>query len=135
MKIVFTNGCFDLLHPGHAYFLRECKKLGDHLIVAVDTDASVKALKGPDRPYNPLAQRIKELKMGWGVDAVIPWGGGDLTPLLQIIQPDILVKGDDYKVGDISGAQYMRLNHKRVELVKRSGYSTTEQAKYFNSVG
>ncbi len=94
--IVFTNGCFDILHPGHVTYLTQAKALGDVLIVGVNTDESVRQLKGADRPVNPLSDRLTVLSALHCVDHVVPFA--ELTPhhLLRIVRPDIYVKGGDY---------------------------------------
>ena len=96
MKIVFTNGCFDIVHTGHVQFLQRARALGDLLIVGVNTDWSVSQLKGDSRPVNKLADRMAVLRAIRWVDAVIPFA--ELTPekLVRGIQPAVLVKGPGY---------------------------------------
>ena len=122
-KIVFTNGCFDLLHQGHLHLLKEAKKLGDKLIVAINNDASVRKLKGETRPIETLEIRIEKLIALDDVDYVISFS--DDTPLLLIeqIQPDVLVKGGDYKIDEIIGRQFAK-NITIIPLL--SGFSTTK---------
>ena len=122
-KIVFTNGCFDLLHQGHLHLLKEAKKLGDKLIVAINNDASVRKLKGETRPIETLEIRIEKLTALDDVDYVISFS--DDTPLLLIeqIQPDVLVKGGDYKIDEIIGRQFAK-NITIIPLL--SGFSTTK---------
>jgi len=102
-KIVLTNGCFDILHPGHVRYLQQAKKLGDRLVVLLNDDASVARLKGPERPINDLATRAEMLSALSCVDWVCPFS--DDTPLEPIcrILPDVLVKGGDYQIEDIVG--------------------------------
>ncbi|HCP92759.1 MAG TPA: D-glycero-beta-D-manno-heptose 1-phosphate adenylyltransferase [Bacteroidetes bacterium] len=102
-KIVFTNGVFDLLHRGHVDYLAKARDLGDRLIIGVNTDASVSKLKGPHRPIQDEYSRMLILASFEFVDAVILFG--DQTPyeLIKMMQPDILVKGSDYKAEDIVG--------------------------------
>lgn len=102
-KIVFTNGVFDLLHRGHVDYLAKARDLGDRLIIGVNTDASVSKLKGPHRPIQDEYSRMLILASFEFVDAVILFG--DQTPyeLIKMVQPDILVKGSDYKAEDIVG--------------------------------
>lgn len=102
-KIVFTNGVFDLVHRGHVDYLAKARDLGDRLIVGVNTDASVSKLKGPHRPIQDEYSRMLILASFEFVDAVILFG--DQTPyeLIKMVQPDILVKGSDYKAEDIVG--------------------------------
>ena len=97
LKIVFTNGCFDILHIGHVKYLNEAKKLGDVLIVGVNSDESVKRLKGPDRPINNLEHRMYILDNLKCVDFVVPFWEDDPRELIKIIKPDFHVKGSDYK--------------------------------------
>ncbi|HNB48767.1 MAG TPA: adenylyltransferase/cytidyltransferase family protein [Chitinophagales bacterium] len=122
-KIVFTNGCFDLLHQGHLHLLKEAKKLGDKLIVAINSNASVRKLKGETRPIETLEIRIEKLIALDDVDYVISFS--DDTPLLLIeqIQPDVLVKGGDYKIDEIIGRQFAK-NITIIPLL--SGFSTTK---------
>lgn len=96
-KVVMTNGCFDILHAGHVAYLKEAASLGDHLIVAVNSDASVARLKGPERPVNSVERRLQVLSGLVAVDAVIIFEGDTPIPLIDAIRPDVLVKGGDYK--------------------------------------
>jgi D-glycero-beta-D-manno-heptose 1-phosphate adenylyltransferase len=102
-KVVFTNGVFDVLHRGHVDYLAKARDLGDRLIIGVNTDASVSQLKGPHRPIQDEYSRMLILASFEFVDAVILFG--DQTPyeLIKMVQPDILVKGSDYKTEDIVG--------------------------------
>lgn len=104
-KIVFTNGCFDLLHAGHVQYLEQAASLGDVLVVAVNTDESVKELKGNDRPVNDLSDRLQVLASLASVDMVVPFS--EITPerLICAIKPDVLVKGGDYQIEEIAGRQ------------------------------
>ncbi|MBM3202366.1 bifunctional D-glycero-beta-D-manno-heptose-7-phosphate kinase/D-glycero-beta-D-manno-heptose 1-phosphate adenylyltransferase HldE [Candidatus Woesearchaeota archaeon] len=95
-KIVATNGCFDLLHPGHIHYLRQARSLGDRLVVLVNTDASVTRLKGPERPINPLEHRMEMLAALESVDWVIAFDQDTPAELIGQILPDVLVKGGDY---------------------------------------
>lgn len=104
-KIVFTNGCFDILHTGHIASLMETAQHGDVLIVGVNADSSVKKLKGPERPLNNEESRAWLLASLAVVDAVIIFPEDTPRDLIITIQPDVLVKGGDYKVEDIAGAQ------------------------------
>ena len=96
-KIVMTNGCFDILHAGHVAYLREAASLGDRLVVAVNSDASVARLKGADRPVNAVGRRLQVLAGLEAVDAVIAFEDDTPIPLIDIVRPDVLVKGGDYK--------------------------------------
>lgn len=102
-KIVITNGCFDILHAGHVSYLEEARRLGDRLIVAVNDDDSVRRLKGETRPINPLAQRMAVLAGLKSVDWVIPFGEDTPRDLICALEPDLLVKGGDYKPEEIAG--------------------------------
>ena len=124
--VVMTNGCFDLLHEGHVRYLREAKALGTRLVVAVNDDASVAALKGPSRPLNPLASRMYMLSALDMVDWVVPFGGETPRELIARVLPDVLVKGGDYQVGAIAGAAEVQAVGGRVTTVSfHDGFSTT----------
>ena len=96
-RVVFTNGCFDIVHAGHVHYLQQARSLGDRLIVAVNDDASVRRLKGEGRPVNALGQRMSVLAALRAVDWVVAFADDTPKPLLQRLQPDILVKGGDYR--------------------------------------
>ena len=104
-RVVFTNGCFDILHAGHVDYLTEARREGDRLIVAVNDDASVTRLKGEGRPINPVDRRMALLAGLEAVDWVLPFGR-DATPreLLSQLRPDVLVKGGDYALDQVVGA-------------------------------
>ncbi len=102
-RVVFTNGCFDILHHGHVHFLQQAKALGDRLLVAVNDDASTAANKGPGRPINGLAQRLSVLAGLGCVDWLVSFSEKEPTSLLQALQPAVLVKGGDYRLGEIVG--------------------------------
>lgn len=102
-RIVMTNGCFDILHAGHVSYLEEAKRLGDRLIVAVNDDASVTALKGAGRPVNPLGDRMAVLAALAAVDWVLPFSEDTPARLIGEVLPDVLVKGGDYRPEDIAG--------------------------------
>jgi D-beta-D-heptose 7-phosphate kinase/D-beta-D-heptose 1-phosphate adenosyltransferase len=104
-KIVFTNGCFDLLHAGHVRYLEQASALGDVLIVAVNSDESVTQLKGESRPINPLQDRMELLAGLASVDLVVDFTEDTPEDLICSITPDILVKGGDYEVDQIAGRQ------------------------------
>jgi D-beta-D-heptose 7-phosphate kinase/D-beta-D-heptose 1-phosphate adenosyltransferase len=107
-KVVFTNGCFDILHAGHVAYLEEARALGDRLIVAVNDDASVTRLKGPGRPVNPLEQRLRVLSGLSAVDWVVGFQEDTPESLLEVLKPDVLVKGGDYGVDEVVGAGIVR---------------------------
>ena len=102
-RIVMTNGCFDILHPGHVGYLEQARELGDRLIVAVNSDASVRRLKGPGRPVNPLEQRMPVLAGLRSVDWVVPFEEDTPERLICRLRPDVLVKGGDYRPEQIAG--------------------------------
>ncbi len=107
-RVVMTNGCFDLLHAGHVHYLQSSRQLGDHLIVAINTDASVRRLKGDSRPINPLASRTDVLAALACVDSVIEFDDDTPLALITAVSPDVLVKGGDYRVEDIVGYEHVR---------------------------
>jgi D-beta-D-heptose 7-phosphate kinase/D-beta-D-heptose 1-phosphate adenosyltransferase len=124
--IVMTNGCFDLLHPGHVSYLRNAKELGDRLVVAVNTDASVKRLKGEGRPINPTEHRMDVLAGLESVDWVVPFSEDTPQNLIAKMLPDILVKGGDYKIADIAGGAEVIANGGQVQVLNfEDGCSTT----------
>lgn len=120
--IVFTNGCFDLLHFGHIDYLEKAKALGNKLIVGVNADASVQRLKGIHRPIQDQTSRLRVLAALQAVDAVVLFEEDTPLELIQILQPDILVKGGDYKAEDVVGKQWV----KEVQIIPFvDGYSTS----------
>jgi D-glycero-beta-D-manno-heptose 1-phosphate adenylyltransferase len=126
-KVVFTNGCFDLLHLGHVRYLEAARALGDALIVGVNTDASVKRLgKGGDRPFTPEADRAWVLAALACVDRVVRFGEDTPLALITRLAPDILVKGGDYRLDEIVGREVVLARGGRVvALPFVPGYSTT----------
>jgi len=128
--VVMTNGCFDLLHPGHIAYLNEAKKLGDHLIVAVNEDQSVKKLKGNSRPINSLQHRMAVLAGLSAVDWVVPFKEETPERIIGRVLPDILVKGGDYKATEIAGAKAVIKNGGQVKILSFiDGYSTTDMVE------
>lgn len=125
--LVFTNGVFDILHRGHIDYLIEARKLGDALIVGVNSDSSVKTLnKGPDRPYNKQDDRAFLLSQLKQVDAVVIFDQPTPRELIEAIQPDIVVKGGDYKPEDVVGKDTVERRGGRVVIVPLTeGMSTT----------
>lgn len=120
--VVFTNGCFDILHAGHVQYLQQAAQLGNHLIIGVNTDDSVRRLKGQTRPFNHETDRARLLASLRDVDAVALFGEDTPTELIKKIRPDILVKGGDYKKEEVAGREYART----VEILPfKEGYSTT----------
>jgi D-beta-D-heptose 7-phosphate kinase/D-beta-D-heptose 1-phosphate adenosyltransferase len=126
-KVVFSNGCFDLLHPGHVRYLEEARALGDALIVGVNTDASVKRLgKGFGRPLTPEADRARVLAALACVDRVVLFAEDTPLNLITRLAPDILVKGGDYQLHEIVGREAVLARGGRVvALPFVPGYSTT----------
>jgi rfaE bifunctional protein nucleotidyltransferase chain/domain len=102
-RIVFTNGCFDLIHTGHTRYLARARSLGDVLVVAVNSDASVRGIKGDKRPINPEADRMETLAALESVDFVTVFGEPDPYRVIEALQPDVLVKGGDWPVEKIIG--------------------------------
>ena len=125
-KIAFTNGCFDLLHPGHLYSLQMARAEGDFLVVGLNSDASVRALKGPTRPIMPEQQRAALLAGLTCVDAVVLFDDETPEKLLNALLPDVLVKGGDYRPEDVVGGEAIRDRGGRVVIVPRlDGLSTS----------
>lgn len=126
-RVVMTNGCFDLLHPGHLQYLQAARQLGDCLIVAVNDDESVSRLKGDSRPINPIADRMLHLAALGCVDWVVPFSEDTPANLIEAVLPDVLVKGGDYKVADIVGAEAVTAAGGNVQVLPfKGGYSSTE---------
>ena len=124
--VVFTNGCFDLLHTGHVCYLAEARLLGDFLIVGVNSDGSVRAIKGPDRPFLPLEDRLTMLAALESVDAVTWFDEPTPESLIRAIRPSIHAKGGDYRVEDINEADLVReLGGRVVVLSLVEGRSTS----------
>lgn len=124
--LVMTNGCFDILHPGHVSYLKNAKKLGDKLIVAVNTDESVRRLKGEGRPINPTSHRMDVLAGLESVDYVVPFSEDTPQRLIAKLLPNILVKGGDYKIEDIAGGAEVIANGGEVKVLNfEDGCSTT----------
>ena len=124
--VVMTNGCFDLLHVGHVRYLEAARKLGDVLIVAVNDDASVKRLKGPTRPLNKVADRMRMLAALKCVDWVVPFAEDTPQRLVGSVLPDLLVKGGDYKPQQVAGYAEVTANGGQVVILDfYAGYSTT----------
>lgn len=125
-RIVMTNGCFDILHAGHVRYLEQAAALGDRLIVAVNSDASVRRLKGASRPVNPLQHRLEVLAGLRVVDWVVPFEEDTPARLIAAVGPDVLVKGGDYRIGDIAGADdVLRRGGRVLTLPYHAGLSTT----------
>ena len=125
--VVFTNGVFDILHVGHIELLNKAKSLGDILVVGLNSDASVRRLKGPNRPINSQADRSTILLALSMVEAVSIFEEDTPLELIRALQPDVLVKGAEYSLANIVGAEEVKSWGGRVKRIKmKAGYSTTE---------
>ena len=125
-KVVFTNGCFDILHVGHVAYLKKARAMGDALVVGLNSDASVRRIKGRQRPINAQADRATILASLYCVDFVTVFDEPTPDMLIRKLKPDILAKGADWKAPDIAGGDFVRSyggRVARIPLVK--GYSTT----------
>jgi D-beta-D-heptose 7-phosphate kinase/D-beta-D-heptose 1-phosphate adenosyltransferase len=124
--VVFTNGVFDLLHPGHVRYLRDARRQGDALIVGVNSDRSVRAIKGPARPINPAEERAEVLAALASVDAVVVFDQDDPGRLIARLLPDVLVKGADWPADAIIGRDMVESRGGRVVRIPISqGHSTS----------
>ncbi len=130
-KIVMTNGCFDILHPGHVRYLQQARTLGDRLVVLVNSDASVSRLKGPERPINDLQHRMEMLAALECVDWVLPFEQDTPKETIDVLLPDILVKGGDYSdITEIAGHESVLENGGEVKILSFiEGHSTTSIIK------
>lgn len=125
-RIVFTNGCFDLIHYGHVKYLAAAKKLGDVLVVGINSDSSIKKLKGPKRPIVAQKFRLPVVAALESVDYVVLFSDDTPIKLIKAISPDVLVKGGDWEKGKIVGADFVESNGGRVLTIKFvKGFSTT----------
>ena len=123
---VFTNGCFDILHVGHIELLRQARELGDILVVGLNSDKSIKKIKGEKRPIIPEADRYIILKNLETVNAVLIFDEPDPLRLIKMINPDVLVKGGDWEEDEIIGADFVKQNGGKVVTIPLlEGYSTT----------
>lgn len=127
-KIVFTNGCFDILHPGHVDYLSQARDLGDFLILGLNTDNSVKRLnKAPNRPVNNEQTRAMVLAGLSSIDAIVLFDEETPYELIKFLQPKVLVKGDDYALEKIVGYDVVKANGGEVKTIPfLEGYSTTK---------
>ncbi|MEM9859364.1 MAG: D-glycero-beta-D-manno-heptose 1-phosphate adenylyltransferase [Bacteroidota bacterium] len=125
-KVVFSNGCFDILHLGHIDYLEKARALGNKLIIGLNTDESVRSLKGPTRPVNNELSRSRMLASLQFVDGVVLFGEETPYELIKALKPDILVKGNDYLAENIVGADIVKSKGGKVETVSLvKGYSTS----------
>ena len=133
-NVIMTNGCFDIIHAGHVSYLKKAKSLGDYLIVAVNDDNSVKKLKGDNRPINTLENRAAVLNGLTSVDLVISFVEDTPEELISFLQPDVLVKGGDYKEEDIAGAKSVKESGGDVVILPfEEGCSTSLILKKINN--
>jgi rfaE bifunctional protein nucleotidyltransferase chain/domain len=125
-RVVFTNGCFDLLHPGHISYLLAARSLGDALVVGLNSDASVRRLKGPSRPVVPEKDRAVVLEALESVDAVVVFGEDTPIRLMRELEPTVYVKGGDYRIEDLPEAEVAREFGAEVRIIPfEPGYSTS----------
>jgi rfaE bifunctional protein nucleotidyltransferase chain/domain len=125
-RVVFTNGCFDLLHRGHVYYLSRAKEMGDVLVVGLNSDTSVKRLKGSGRPVNDQQARAEVLAALVFVDYVIIFDEDTPLNLIRVVRPHVLVKGGDYRADEVAGYREVTSWKGRVEIVPLlEGYSTS----------
>lgn len=135
-EVVFTNGVFDLLHPGHVRYLQDARREGDALIVAVNSDRSVRAVKGPARPVNPEGERAEVLAALACVDAVVVFDEDDPQQIISRLQPDVLVKGADWAENAIVGRETVELRGGRVvRIALADGYSSSAIIEKVRSAG
>jgi len=133
-KIVFTNGCFDLLHAGHVSYLNEAKRRGDILCIGVNSDDSVRRLKGDTRPINNLYNRMQVLGGLSAIDYLIEFSGDTPEKLISAIKPHLLVKGADYSIDEVIGKEIVESYGGKVQLIDLvEGLSTTEAIKKIKS--
>ena len=134
--VVFTNGVFDLLHPGHVRYLQQARALGDMLIVGLNSDASVRRNKGPERPINPESERAEVVAALECVDAVVIFDEDTPAEIVRACQPDILVKGADWPADQIVGRDTVEARGGRVvRMPVEAGYSTTALVERIKQAG
>jgi D-glycero-beta-D-manno-heptose 1-phosphate adenylyltransferase len=133
-KVVFTNGCFDILHIGHVKYLQEAKACGDLLVVALNTDASVKRLKGPTRPIQDENSRAEIMAALGAVDYVTLFDEPTPEDVIKVVRPDVLVKGGDWKVEQIAGGKFVQSYGGEVRSLQFvQGHSTTSIINKINA--
>ncbi len=129
-KVAFTNGCFDILHSGHIHIIREAKKQGDVLIVAVNDDSSVKKIKGPSRPIFPLRERLEILEAVEDIDYLVTFADETPQKVIASLLPDVLVKGGDWKIEEVVGKKEVeRAGGKVIIIPYLEGHSSSEIIK------
>lgn len=135
-RVVFTNGVFDLLHPGHVRYLTDARRLGDLLIVGINSDRSVRAIKEPGRPLNPERERAEVLLSLECVDAAVVFDEDTPHQLIEQIQPDVLAKGADWGPSEIVGRDVVEARGGRVVRIELAeGYSTTNLIRRVRATG
>lgn len=135
-KIVFTNGCFDLLHLGHVDYLEKASEFGDCLIVGLNTDSSVRKLKGPQRPLTNEKARARVLAALQFVNAVVLFSEDTPIKLIENIAPDVLIKGKDYEISNIAGADFVMANGGKVATIELvDGFSTSKLVEKIKKTG
>tara|TARA_B100000401_G_scaffold220376_1_gene148956 strand:+ start:95 stop:586 length:492 start_codon:yes stop_codon:yes gene_type:complete len=136
-RVVFTNGCFDIIHPGHIFILEQAKLKGDILVVGLNSDQSIKSFKSELRPICPQDDRAYVLAGLASVDYIFIFNEDTPERIIMEISPDVLVKGKDYQIEDIAGADYMLKENKKIELVdiidEKSTTDIIESIKKLNS--
>jgi len=125
-KVVFTNGCFDILHYGHVRYLAKCRKLGDALVVGLNSDASVRKIKGKGRPVTGQKERAGMLAGLSAVDYVVFFNGATPARLIEAISPGVLAKGGDWKAASVVGARHVKASGGKVAVIPFvKGFSTS----------
>jgi D-beta-D-heptose 7-phosphate kinase/D-beta-D-heptose 1-phosphate adenosyltransferase len=136
VRVVFTNGCFDILHRGHVTLLREAARLGDRLVVGLNSDRSVAGLKGPGRPLLPQGERAEILSAIRWVDAVVIFEEETPLRLIERLRPDVLVKGGDYRAEEVVGSDVVREGGGEVVIVPYvAGHSTSRLIRAMRNCG
>lgn len=129
-RVVLTNGCFDVIHAGHVRYLRSARQLGDCMIVAVNSDASVRELKGRGRPLYPLPERMEVLAAFPFVTYVTNFSSASVLPIIKALRPDVLAKGGDYKLSQVVGSRFVRSYGGQVVVLDHvKGRSTTSTVR------
>ena len=133
-RIVFTNGCFDILHRGHVTYLAAARALGDVLVLGLNSDASVRRLKGPSRPINSTEDRAAVMDALRAIDYVTVFDEDTPLELIRLVRPDVLVKGGDYRIADIVGADFVQARGGSVRTIPFvEGKSTTGLIRAINA--
>lgn len=126
-RIVFTNGCFDLMHPGHVEYLEAARAQGERLVIGLNSDRSVRALKGATRPILPEAARARLLAALAAIDAVVIFDEDTPAALIEQVRPEVLAKGADYQIHEVVGADFVQSYGGQVALIEFvEGYSTSD---------